>query len=252
MKVGDSLYFRFLPPFDVNNSSGGKITLASNELIRESAYSRDVRMDIYQRFGILDDYEKHVSLNKKILGFRNHQGGYFYVPEDYVYEKEDDSVPYSDAVLMVNIGLMPVAQPFSPLTKEVKDSVKKHLGVNTDDIEVVRISAEVLVPKSESEQINLTRVSVSKSRYGPDAEMEMLRTSLCKAIERVKALEDYIISCQTPCCCPEDPNVNSGSSTSIEGSVYDIDDDDDVDAVNLFTISNGFDDGTGFPSHIEE
>lgn len=249
--VGDKKYFRFLPPFDINNSNGGKIKLASEELIKEAAYSRDVKLEIYKKFNILDKYEKHVSENKKILGFRGPQGGYFYVPEDYIVIKKDNSIPYSDAVIMVNIGLMPVHHPFEPINNEIKRIVTKHLGIKTDDVKIARISAEIPVTLKESEQIMLTRMSVSRSGLGPDAEREILSTSLCKALDRISALENYIISCQTPCCCPEDPNLNVGDSTDTSPSVVNVStsSNGDINATNLFSIQNGFDDGNGFHLH---
>lgn len=208
-EVGDDTGYTLLPPFDTHNQSG-YLRLASIELIGETlSYGKDIKVGVYERNGILDKYEADVLANSRIIGFRTQQGRYIYVPEAFVADAAtDDTVMWSDQVLSINLGLMPKYQPYEPTKEAVAIAIKKHLGVTSLDMVVSRISSETGLTPHQSEQSLLARKAASKSSSGDVGEALMLRLKLCKALERIRALEEFIIKCHGGgCCCEENPSL---------------------------------------------
>lgn len=228
----------FLQPFG-SYTSNKPMSCEAIETIDEAiSGGKNIYSIVYVKHGIESKYVQDLDSDIRIFTFTNSVGAHFYVPEGYIKKSSDpEGVIYSDTVVSVNMGLMPDDYGYDSIRMILSEEIKRETGVVTTDIRVSKISAGKFLDNSQSNQLLLSRLAISDSSSGVYGENAILKAKLCAAIERTRALEEYILTCTVPkCCCEEEGTTVDTTSNSTQEGVG-TNSDGDTTAASSFNFS---------------
>lgn len=190
-----------IPP--INSSGRFKVNAPFADLIHENvnytctairtledikASGIDAAGVIYSPVGLgVNDYKDDLKSGVPIVTLKNDAGDSYDIPGDMFA-----SIPkvvgeiFVGKFIAVDIGNLPVGHDVTPITNDIIDVVKGHLGINPK-IEVLESTATVMVPDGTLREFK-TRVRSATSSYGGS-----IRLQLSKARNVINRLKSDIV-----------------------------------------------------------
>jgi len=191
--TGQRGYFEFLTPFDTQAGSTERFTVKSIRLISDYVNNNeDVKADVYTANGIESEYDAAVAADMEILGLQSAKGHWIYIPADYVKTYPIlEGVAYQVLSLVIPLQPMPVDTDLTDLKAQLVDVITTSLGFTTTVSEVAS-SRTSMVSVDKDTGITATRAAL-KATTTKAVQIATLQDQLALALEKVSALESYII-----------------------------------------------------------
>ena len=156
----------------------------------------DVYETYYEPYGIVNgvsvdgrpfDFELETANNPNIITLQNKFGALYYVPDTFItsYPNQTDVI-YSQRILSVTLGPLPIDLDISNITAEIADLVTDKLGIANP---IVREnSVPVLTNPSYEEHLSMER-----SRKAAIVRNESLREQLIAAQKQISRLQAKVV-----------------------------------------------------------
>lgn len=189
LTVGDGCRLKLKPPFDgILPGNHSKVIVIGERTIAEIG-AIDVWEEIYKPLGVSRaDYIKDVEDGIMITVLATEDGRYLYVPSKYIDGViKEDTVTYSNKVILVNIGYLPDNIGLSNAENIIKDDIKDALGVMATS-KVLTLGNKIEIPTGKYNMLE-------KIRKAAITTMETYKVKYSKMVielARVKKIKDKL------------------------------------------------------------
>jgi hypothetical protein len=197
--VGSSGTYVFTAPFSALALPDDEYTCrAVRKLSDYVANNEDAYTNVYVAAGLTQtDYQNDLAVDMPIASLQSQIGHWLYVPVRFIQSLPQSSgIAYQNKVLAVNIGAVPVDLDLTFLITAISNVVIDNFGI-TPQIQQVVTSKTSIIPYATDAQVQNARKGRITNSTTDTAALKALQIQYNNAIEKIQALETYILNNKT-------------------------------------------------------
>lgn len=194
--IGSAGSYSFASPFEI--AGVNNVEYVCKEIRRISGYlanNEDIKQDIYVANSVSDAiYDEDVLSDAYIVSLQSLSGHWLRIPARFILSyPSTNGVPYRSVMISAALPSIPVSKDLTVLTSEISDIIAAAIGV-PPQVRVIETSKVVQLSSEDHLATVQRRAAATLGVTTLTAKNHVLQEENALLIQKIKALEDYIIA----------------------------------------------------------